>query len=844
MEWLAYHRAIGFTDFLIYTNDCSDGTDLLLDRLQHNGIVTHVRNKVLKRGPHLSALKYAKDHSLYSGADWAYVCDVYEFLNIKIGNGHVEDLIAHFADADAIPVAWRLFSNNGHLAQFPGLCTEVFTDAQPQNAQSGEKGRFVKSLFQPSPHVQRLGLHGPLYKKSHAAEKKWGAVWQLNHDFDRAPTKPLKDFGYEIAEVNHYAVRSIDAFLLKRDRGRANHVGETLGAEYWKRWCMGGECDTSIQRHAEAMKNEYDQLYTDPVVAHLHQAALEYQQQRLKSLRKIDAFESLRNELIDLSGLESDRSFPDEVFQKEKTDQRNSDPTVHITSIGKDFNERPAGTTKKNQDLLWDNIAKELAGKEGFYKAGPEGHSFVYTPRSKNTLVVTFDNLDIAMTKRDDRRPWGFSFIEAQGWSMLGVLAGGWTWYRNNWVSEQFDELRENGFFEKFDRVVLYGASMGGYAACVFCAAIPNSEVVAISPQTTLDKSVVPWETRYKTAWHRDYTGKYGDASDTISAAKKAYIIYDPYEPLDTKHVKRLSGENIVTLRAPLLGHRLGSSLSQMGILSPIVLGALKGTLTPNDYYKLLRTRRSFPRFQRELFQRALKKGHRELAFKLGNYVLKKNSNRGIEKEMKMLTLEIEPGKLTADHEPKIIEKGDIVAKMVQANGQKMKAPKRLALRRKMLDELMPKGGRGAEIGVWEGDFSAEILNITSPSELVLIDPWDLLAAKKEEHTHSQHASDELMRQKYEEIVNGIGKLDNCTIRKGFSAEVMETYPDNYFDWAYIDGNHLYDFVLKDILVCARKVKSGGLIAGDDFWWKRNNRSHVREAVFEAIKQLYLRSAL
>ena len=145
LEWLAYPRAIGFTDFLIYTNDCSDGTDLLLDRLQHNGIVTHVRNKVLKRGPHLSALKYAKDHHLYSGADWAYVCDADEFLNIKIGNGHVEDLIAHFADADAIPVAWRLFSNNGHLAQFPGLCTEVFTDAQPQNAQSGEKGRFVKS---------------------------------------------------------------------------------------------------------------------------------------------------------------------------------------------------------------------------------------------------------------------------------------------------------------------------------------------------------------------------------------------------------------------------------------------------------------------------------------------------------------------------------------------------------------------------------------------------------------------------------------------------------------------------------------------------------------------------
>ena len=38
-EWLAFHRAIGFTDFLIYTNDCGDGTDLLLDRLQHLGLV-------------------------------------------------------------------------------------------------------------------------------------------------------------------------------------------------------------------------------------------------------------------------------------------------------------------------------------------------------------------------------------------------------------------------------------------------------------------------------------------------------------------------------------------------------------------------------------------------------------------------------------------------------------------------------------------------------------------------------------------------------------------------------------------------------------------------------------
>lgn len=289
----------------------------------------------------------------------------------------------------------------------------------------------------------------------------------------------------------------------------------------------------------------------------------------------------------------------------------------------------------KDNDESWDDIATTLAGEDGFYRAGPEGHSFVYTPRSKDTLVVTFDNLDITMTKRSDRRPWGFSFIEQQGWSMLGVLAGGWTWYRNQWVSDQFNDLRDSGFFEQFERVVFYGASMGGYAASVFSAAAPSSDVIAISPQSTLDKSIVPWETRYKVAWDRDFGGEYGDAAIASQSAGKVYILYDPYEPLDSGHVNRFTGENVVKLRAPLLGHRLGSSLNQMGILSPIILGALQGSLSEREYYQYLRQRRTFPRYQKELFERLRKKGHTKLARQLGEYVLARNPNRKIRQAMK-----------------------------------------------------------------------------------------------------------------------------------------------------------------------------------------------------------------
>ncbi len=297
---------------------------------------------------------------------------------------------------------------------------------------------------------------------------------------------------------------------------------------------------------------------------------------------------------------------------------------------------RSAPSIVQNDDS-WDAIARRLAGEDGFYRPGPEGHSFLYVPRSRDTLVVTFDNLDITMTKREDRRPWGYSFIEAQGWSMLGVLAGGWTWYREPWVAEQFDELRDSGFFKQFKRVVFYGASMGGYAACAFSPAAPGADVVAISPQSTVDKSVVPWESRYKVVWDRDFTGPYGDAADVSRAARRVSILYDPYEPLDAGHAARFTNDNVQHLRAPLLGHRLGTSLQQMGILNPIILGALSGELGQGEYYRLLRARRAAPRYQRELFNRAVEGGHKQLARRLGEWVLARNENPAVRRGLRKL---------------------------------------------------------------------------------------------------------------------------------------------------------------------------------------------------------------
>lgn len=274
----------------------------------------------------------------------------------------------------------------------------------------------------------------------------------------------------------------------------------------------------------------------------------------------------------------------------------------------------------------WSDIALKLAGKDGFYTDCGD-HSFLHIKRN-DTLVVTFDNLDIAMTKRDDRRPWGFNFIEAQGWSMLGVMANGWTWFRDEKVVAEFDRLRDSGFFKQFKRVVFYGASMGGYAAAAYSSAAEGATVLAISPQSTLDKTIVPWEMRYKKVWESDFSGHYGDASLVSQKAAKVHIFYDPYVVPDAAHIARFTGDNVVRWRCPLLGHRLGSSLSQMGILQEIMRDTITGDLDDAQFYKLLRKRRDFPRYQRELANLAMERGRPELTARVCRFVLAQRNDK------------------------------------------------------------------------------------------------------------------------------------------------------------------------------------------------------------------------
>ena len=127
VEWVAYHRAIGVDNFLIYTNDCTDGTSEILDRLQQLGVLQHRNNDDWKgNSPQQSALNKALKEPVIQNAEWIAHIDVDEFINIRCGNGTLADFFAAVPDATNVAMTWRLFGHNGVTQLRDELVIEQF----------------------------------------------------------------------------------------------------------------------------------------------------------------------------------------------------------------------------------------------------------------------------------------------------------------------------------------------------------------------------------------------------------------------------------------------------------------------------------------------------------------------------------------------------------------------------------------------------------------------------------------------------------------------------------------------------------------------------------------------
>ena len=277
LEWLAYHRSIGFTDVLVCTNDCADESPALLDRLEQLGLLVHLRSTpASQREAQLVAYTLAALHPLTDVANWAMVLDADEYLNVHVGSGQVDELIDAVPGATAICVNWRLFGSSGHRRWSPDPVTERFTRAAP--LEHGVNWPYKTLFTRLDAYGCKLLSHQPRFPHAHALADLCyvdGAGRPLPSWFyDETRSEFLQSepgtVSWRLAQVNHYNTRSRDDYFAKHRRGGGIPV-DWDRESCWPVFDRNEEEDLTVARKLPAMRRALAAMREDTELVRLHE---------------------------------------------------------------------------------------------------------------------------------------------------------------------------------------------------------------------------------------------------------------------------------------------------------------------------------------------------------------------------------------------------------------------------------------------------------------------------------------------------------------------------------------------------------------------------------------------
>jgi len=222
VEWAAYHRMLGFDHIVVYTNDCSDGSEQLLNMLSATGLLEH---RSWPSAEHTSPQQAAYADALpRCKTEWICFLDADEFFNPK-KTDTVGDFLRPFKnDVSAIAINWRIFGSAGELVQRPGLVMERFTRASPSEIYVN---RHCKTMARVQ-DIQAMYIHCCSLARGRFVDTHGQDI-----AIERLGFTPSVQ--HETAQINHYVLKSAEEFQHKRNRGNAN-LGSASVHKYTSRY--------------------------------------------------------------------------------------------------------------------------------------------------------------------------------------------------------------------------------------------------------------------------------------------------------------------------------------------------------------------------------------------------------------------------------------------------------------------------------------------------------------------------------------------------------------------------------------------------------------------------------
>ncbi len=210
-------------------------------------------------------------------------------------------------------------------------------------------------------------------------------------------------------------------------------------------------------------------------------------------------------------------------------------------------------------------------------------------------LLITFAGAapNVLVNKIDieiSASPWGFNFIKKQNLNVISFASiESPCWYQSNIFYKFLEELAKQILI--FNERLGYGTSMGGYGVSAYSNTLNLTRVLLLSPISTLDKVLVPFEKRYGI----DEISPTWKGLDAAKINAPCYIVYDNLFRFDKKHAERY--KDLIPLRLPGVGHAIAPSLLIMNIIKNLFDNFIKNKIDTKIFHIDAKKRRKIPRY-------------------------------------------------------------------------------------------------------------------------------------------------------------------------------------------------------------------------------------------------------
>ncbi|WP_158774130.1 glycosyltransferase family 2 protein [Cobetia sp. L2A1] len=270
LEWYLYYKELGVDNFVVYSNDNTDGSDKLLS-LMHSMKLIDWRPRTLAEGesPQITAYQDLSQE-LFDNPEsenhYLAWLDMDEFLVLH-KHDSLHELIKEFKYPDGLVLSWKHFGSSGINCYSDAPTIDKFilsSSSNNQNKLFKTISRVDRSLY------KSINNHHPIPHKGSNPNIIYATAKMVTFpDHYLNGGNPVRDddalFYYDVCQLNHYAIRSKQEFEWKRRRGNGRLA---LNADrkhfldgYFYKHDSNEEVDyTAKEKYSQKLKEAFNSL--------------------------------------------------------------------------------------------------------------------------------------------------------------------------------------------------------------------------------------------------------------------------------------------------------------------------------------------------------------------------------------------------------------------------------------------------------------------------------------------------------------------------------------------------------------------------------------------------------